>query len=216
MRAQRSARGAGKPLLIHRVRSFLPQLPGFLQTKGLGKTQRAPAFSVGDARVRFLLRSQGLASTKGWKPLVEAGVARPGLPVLQLAGPSRSCSFPGRFRRLPSPSKAGLGWVPGMPISRVNTHFMEAEPESPGELVGECTEVCARVCPARAPSTAPTAFGSNDRFQRVKLKLSRSLSTHPSTFGLMASCFYGASGKGKNSPILHLPLPIRLLRASRC
>lgn len=87
---------------------------------------------------------------------------------------SQSRSFPGRFRRLPGLSEAGLGWVPGMPI-RESTH-VSWKPKPLENKPGNVRRVCARVdvCCVGA-SAAPPSFCSNDRLQQIKLKLSRSL-----------------------------------------
>ena len=80
--------GAGKPLLSFlRVWPFLRQLLGSLQVKCLGKTQQAPWYAAGDARVCFPFGSQALVFTGWWKPWAAAGIARPRRSVLWLVGP---------------------------------------------------------------------------------------------------------------------------------
>lgn len=117
---------------------------GFLQTQGLGKTQAPPTLES-----CLPSGNQGLVFAKGWKTLAEAGIALPGLSVLQLA--SRNRSFLGCSQRLPRLWEAGFGLGAGDADLRADTPFMEAKSETPRERVGERTEVCAPAGAARAP-----------------------------------------------------------------
>lgn len=161
------------------------QLLGFLQIKGLSRTQAAPVSSVGDAPACVPFGDQGRVLTEGWKPLVEAGIALRRLSVLQLAGPGSrrdlKATPPLAVPTSPQPFSSRCG-LPGC-CSGVSTRFREAETETPREGVEERTEACARARCVGA-SAAPPPSCSNDQLQQVKLQLPRSLSTHPVTRAL--------------------------------